>query len=246
MEILEYLARLKARRAQIDSLIAAIESDLANPSDGPALEPPANGLPAPDSFGAAIHPDTFFSLSILEAAKKFLKMVRRAQTTGAIADALGKGGLKRPDVNSLSSILVRAAKGREVVKVGKGMWGLAEFYPKAPREPEAPRKPSKQPKRRTTGRKPPTEAARAAVKSRATAQPERPQAPGGASQLTLEVLRGAGKPLHVDDVTKQVNAKGNPATRATIEGLLVTWARRNQKVRRTAPATYAYVSEAGP
>ncbi len=51
-------------------------------------------------------------------------MARRARHTTAIADAISQGGLKRPGDNVLSSILTRAAKGREVVKVGKGMWGL--------------------------------------------------------------------------------------------------------------------------
>ena len=51
---------------------------------------------------------------------KYLKMAGRAQHTKTIGEALGQGGLRRPSDNSLFSILVRAAKGREVVKTEQG------------------------------------------------------------------------------------------------------------------------------
>ena len=148
VDVQAFLTVLRARRARLDDLIAGIEAEFgAAGSDitrvGEAVSVKL-GTSAP-----AIHPDTFFGLGIGEAAKKYLKMVRRAQRTTDIADAIERGGVKRPSDNALSSILVRAAKGREVVKVSRGMWGLAEWYPKRSAEPvEAKRK------RRSRGRKP--------------------------------------------------------------------------------------------
>ena len=137
------VADLKARRARYDQLIAAVEALILGQGDVPELEPASAGS-GTSILSTAIHPDTFFGLTFNDAAKKFLKIARRAQHTTAIADAIGQGGLKRPDVNVLSSILVRAAKGREIVKVGKGMWGLPEWYPKPPKESgEERRKPRK-------------------------------------------------------------------------------------------------------
>src|SRR2546425_1154323 len=122
------LADLKSRRARLDQLIAGIEATIMGQTDvAVELEPSASGPVLP----ATIHPDTFFGLSIIEAAKKFLRIARRAQHTTAIADAISQGGLKRPTEAVLSSILVRAAKGRELTKVGRGTWGLSEWYPKA-------------------------------------------------------------------------------------------------------------------
>ncbi len=133
METVDYqavLTDLKMRRARLDAVIAAIESIIGE-ADVTPDQIPEKG----DSAGLSpsVHPDTFFGLSIAEAAKKYLKMARRAQHISAIAEAIGQGGLKKPSENVLSSILVRAAKGREVAKVGKGMWGLAEWYPKRPK-----------------------------------------------------------------------------------------------------------------
>jgi hypothetical protein len=180
---------------------------------------------------AAIHPDSFFGLSIIEGAKKYLKMVRRAQHTSAIADALARGGLKRPQESTLSSLLVRAAKGREVMKVGKAMWGLAEWYPKAPKDDngEVPQNVSKPGRKR--GR--PTTASKRA----APARPE-PTNGAGVSEMTRDVLRASGKPLHVREITGQVNARGNPATKATISSLLAVWVKKG-RVKRTAPGTFS-------
>jgi hypothetical protein len=121
---------------RLDNLIAEYEALIIGQGGGGAPEATPAGTPI-----QGIHPDTFFGLGIAEASKKYLKLVGRAQHTRIIGDALARGGIKRPSDNSLFSILVRAAKGRDVVKVGKGMWGLAEWYPKRPAEPvEAKRK----------------------------------------------------------------------------------------------------------
>jgi hypothetical protein len=237
------LADLKGRRARLDQLIAGIEADVM----GQAAEgtPVPGAGPGVGTGVVAIHPDTFFGLGIAEAAKKYLKMARRAQHTTAIADALANGGLKRPQENNVFSILARAAKGREVVKVGKGLWGLAEFYPKSPREPtESPRKSTPRPQRRTDKAKKPK--AKREPSEKVTAAERTPAPPaqsngaghGGTSQIMLDVLRSAGKPLHTRDVTEQVHARGGTATAATVAGMLGRWAKQG-KVKRTAPNTFA-------
>lgn len=247
MEIVDYqavLADLKARRTRLDSLIAGIEADIMGQAEGLGVADPAPGGPS-SSLTPTIHPDSFFGLSIIEAAKKYLKMARRAQHTSAIADALSKGGMKRPEENSLSSILIRAAKGREVSKVGRGMWGLAEWYPKPPKDNgEGARKAPTS--KRASAKKRQSEASKqAATKNRAAAKnvasktvAAQMNGAGGVSGLILEVLRAAEKPLHVRAITEQVNARGRTVTRSTIEGLLSQWVKKD-KVKRTAPGTFA-------
>ncbi len=146
------LAALKTRRARLDDLIAGIEAEFGASSDT-TITPGTGSMKLLGGTPAAIHPDTFFGLGIGEATKKYLKMVRRAQRTTDIADAIGKGGVKRPSENALSSILVRAAKGREVVKVGRAMWGLAEWYPKRSAEPLEPKRKRRSGRRKSKGQK---------------------------------------------------------------------------------------------
>jgi hypothetical protein len=241
------LEALKGRRARLDLLIAGLEAELTGQVEGGVVEPAAR---TPLSAGPmpAIHADTFFGLSIVEAAKKYLKMARRAQHTTAIADALAKGGLKRPEDGTLSSILVRAAKGREIIKVGKAMWGLSEWYPKPPKDSGEAKAGSKartkQGRKRVSAKKPQADAPtpkKATTKASAASSVTAPMngAAASVSGLILEVLEAAaGKPLHVAVITDQVNARGKAATRSTIEGLLAQWAKKD-KVKRTAPGTYA-------
>jgi hypothetical protein len=229
------VADLKARRARLDQLIAAFEALILGQGDVPELEPASAGSGA-SILPTAIHPDTFFGLSILDATKKLLKMARRAQHTAAIADAIGQGGLKRPDVNVLSSILVRAAKGREIVKVGKGMWGLPEFYPKAaPKEPAEERRKRPEPRKAPSAKK---AASKAGRPPRATQSGTPPSNGARPSDIALEVMRAAGKPLHAAEITKRVNERGVAAARLPIESFLNRQVKAG-KLQKIAPSIFA-------
>ena len=238
------LADLKARRARLDDLIAGIEAVVGGSAEvvgiGESVSVKLGMSPMP-----AIHPDSFFGLGIGEAAKKYLKMAHRAQHTAAIADALGKGGLKRPDVNVLSSILVRAAKGREVTKVGKGMWGLAEWYPKPPKEPsEERRKPRKAGRPKTTSAKKvvaPEKKAEAKAARAPQAAQEGAQNGARPSEVAVEVMRAAGKPLHAVEITKRVVERGVAASRLPIESFLSRQVKAG-KVQKVGPSVYALAS----
>lgn len=232
------LADLKAERARLDLLIAGLEAKMT----GQPISASAGSDPATSVTPAAIHADTFYGLSIIDAAKKFLKMATRAQHLGAIATALEQGGLKRPSDNVLSGILVRAAKGREVTKVGKGMWGLSEWYPKLPKEAVEKKKPEP--------RKPRAIAARSKRESTATEAKESAKVPTAAASTTSpngthppsyyadECMKASvGKPLHVRDVLKYVNDRGCPANRGTVESVLKRRVKQG-KMTQTGPSTY--------
>src|SRR5947209_20028034 len=84
------LGDLKARRAALDQAIAAIEAIVGDPG---ILALPGNSSSAATPGQVNIEPDTFFALTSVEATKKYLGMVGKAQSTGQIADALNRGGL---------------------------------------------------------------------------------------------------------------------------------------------------------
>jgi hypothetical protein len=119
------LSDLKAKRAAIDSAIAAIEAILGQGSS----------IPVPTIQGptAEIRPDSFFGMSIPEAAKKFLVMSKKPRSTQEIAEALLNGGMTSASgnfANSVGSVLNRQDKSSgEIVRVSRGLWGLAEWYP---------------------------------------------------------------------------------------------------------------------
>lgn len=239
------LADLKSRRARLDVLIGGIEATIMGQGDGSFVTPDlefstSSGVPLGP---AEIHPDTFYGLSIIAAVKKYLKLARRAQHTKAIADALSQGGLKRPADNVLSGILIRAAKGREVTKVGKGTWGLSEWYPRPPKEvkepmngrrkrPGRPRKVRLSSAKRDEPKKKTEPQAEARIPGKTTGRP---------SDIALEVMRAAGKPLHAVEITRLVNERGIVALRLPIESFLNRQVKAG-KMRKIGPSIFALAS----
>lgn len=116
------LEDLKSRRSKLDQAIAGIEAMLGEVSSS------VNSLIG--SGTVAIHPDTFIGKTIVEAASMYLRMMGRpARSTDEITVAVNRGGLP-VSKESVSAILMRDANaGGEIYKVGRGVWGLSEWYP---------------------------------------------------------------------------------------------------------------------
>lgn len=236
------LADLMARYTRLGQLIAGIRAEMGQPDSslGPELE--AGAVVPMGPVDVTLHADTFFGLSIVEAAKKYLRMARRAQHVTAIAAALEQGGLKKPTDNVLYGVLVRAAKGRDVIKVGKGMWGLSEWYPRAAKEPAVvkERRGARRAKAKTSGRS--RRAGRVARPADSRPAPAAAAQPGARlADVATEIIRGAGKPIHATEITKLVNERGVKMARLPIEGYLNKQVRAG-KLRKTAPSTFAVAS----
>ena len=135
-DVVEYkavLADLEAKRANLDHAIAAIKALI---SDGTASipVPSLNGAGgAPQQQGPPSPPgielDTFYGLNIVGATKKYLGMVRKAQSTETIAEALRSGGVVAK-TESVAAVLQRAAKAGDpdLRRPRPGMWGLSAWY----------------------------------------------------------------------------------------------------------------------
>jgi hypothetical protein len=144
------LADLIAKRDALDGAIAAIRA-----AYGLAQPAPQGGSPVGRPIDpSSIPDDAFFGLSIGEAAKKYLGIMKRKQSIREIAEALDNGGLPHSSTNffnTVATMLNRAAKGDpELVRVGRGEWGLAGWYGNRRPKPEPPRKQ----KRSKRGKKP--------------------------------------------------------------------------------------------
>lgn len=122
------LADLRAKRDQIDQAIQAIEqvrSGVAVPGGDQTAR--ASQRVAPDDPGA------FLGMTIVDAAKKLLASRRQPLKNADIAAAFKAGGLhltSAEPANTVGSVLTRRFNDvGDIVKVGRGTWGLAEWYP---------------------------------------------------------------------------------------------------------------------
>jgi hypothetical protein len=120
------LADLEAKRAELDSAIAVIKREM-----GMSAAPTQAGH-AKQSATHELTPTAFFGMSVGDAAKKYLSIVKEDRTTPAIADALLKHGLKTTSKNfsvTVFSALERKEDAGELVRPKRGLWGLPQWYP---------------------------------------------------------------------------------------------------------------------
>ena len=129
------LGDLEAKRTALDTAIASVRAALAVGSlgqsgDGTAFVGPglSNSL-----TGGEVPDGAFLGKNIPDAAKLYLEIVKKKQTSKEIALALLKGGMETASKDFPSivhAILDRARKGNNpaLVKIGT-QWGLANWYP---------------------------------------------------------------------------------------------------------------------
>lgn len=122
------LADLKAKREQIDQAIKVLEG-LRSGGPVPPLGVSGQGSPNASVDG----PGAYLGMTIPEAAKKLLTSRKQTLNNADIANALMAGGLglqSADPVNTVGSVLTRRFNQvGDIVKMGRGIWGLAEWYP---------------------------------------------------------------------------------------------------------------------
>ena len=126
------LADLRKKRAEIDNTIKVLEAmsglKLADIPSDPSLE----GEAAP-AAGVEVDAGAFLGMSIADAAMKLLGMRKRQMGNVEIAKEIVAGGLvmnSKDPVNTVGSVLTRRFNQvGDVVRVGRGTWGLKEWYP---------------------------------------------------------------------------------------------------------------------
>jgi hypothetical protein len=129
------LADLEAKKTALEATIASIRGAIAVGSlgqSGDGTGYTASALPT-SMNGGEVPAGAFFGKSIPDAAKLYLEIIKKKQTSKEIAGALLKGGMESASKNFPSivhSILDRARKAANpaFVKLGT-QWGLASWYP---------------------------------------------------------------------------------------------------------------------
>ena len=157
------LADLRNKREHLNVTIANIEQLIAMGFLKGTISPlvlgsSANGLADPtdrarptegeENLPKQVESDTFFGLSAVEAAKKYLKIVKRPTAMKEIEDALRAGGYLTNSQNFYANLYTAVMRSSDFRKVGK-KWGLAEWYiGRRPPEPVNPRKKRKSRRKR--------------------------------------------------------------------------------------------------
>ncbi len=127
------LADLRAKRDKISNTIAVLES-LRGPLGADVLSMAAPvASPGPGEGGIEETAGMYLGMSIVDATKKLLGLRKRTMGNVEIARELKAGGLiltGADPVNVIGSVLTRRFNQiGDVVKVGRGIWGLKEWYP---------------------------------------------------------------------------------------------------------------------
>ena len=117
------LADLEAKRAQLDSAIAAIKVLMEQTGAMAATSPPV-----PRIAGLSqVPPRVFLGLSISAAARMLLEMMQRRLSIPEIMQGLRSGGLNLSKYRNVYAIMrQRESDQGDVINV-KGQWGLAEW-----------------------------------------------------------------------------------------------------------------------
>jgi hypothetical protein len=114
------IADLEAKKTQIESAIQAIRAIANLGSLGIAAVPPSNSI-------AGIPSDAFLGMSIPEASKKLLALLRRRLNTTELTRLLSHGGLPEPAYSTAYAVLRRRQQQvGDIVNID-GQWGLKEW-----------------------------------------------------------------------------------------------------------------------
>ena len=131
----QLLHDLLEEREEIDRMIGWVQKRLGQaqePSEATGLA--ANASPTVSLRFPRLATDAFFRMTVPQAIKAFLNIVKRPKSAKDITAGLQGGGLIHKAKNLYATVyptLLRMEKAKEVVRVSKGEWGLAEWYPSA-------------------------------------------------------------------------------------------------------------------
>jgi hypothetical protein len=133
LDIESVIADLEAKKAAIDNAIQALRALYPAGADGAALSAIA-GVVAKSVEPDKIPSDAFFGMrSIGDAAKKYLNLVKRKQTTKQIGEALERGGFPHQSKTFYSTVYtalqrLEEQEGGDIARIGSE-WAIASWYP---------------------------------------------------------------------------------------------------------------------
>jgi hypothetical protein len=206
------LSDLEARKAQIETMIAGVKSFIA--SGVASSNGHVDGVVRPED----IPPHAFLGLSIADATRKFLDMVKSKQTLAHIMQSLEKGGLPPAKYNTVYAVLRRRENTvGDIFRMGED-WALTEWYPNSPHL----RRRGKQPKAEPATAK---EAAPAVnvlptSPSKGTRKPPTRRTGPTIGDRAEAILAQNGGPMHLNELAEKIAATGRQVSHSSLRDLL--------------------------
>lgn len=233
-----FIGALEAKRDLLDQAIASLKAAMAagglGGAEGMSFVNLAGTVVNPSIHNGEVPAGAFLRKSIPEAAKLYLSIVKKKQTTKQIADALLDGGIETSSKSfevTVGTGLYRASRtAGEIVKLKSGAWGLAEWYPAGMRTSHEAR-----------GKRKPRNARRAKQK-----EPEAPALPAASpvtkklSDRIIEMLAGD---TNLEFTKKEISeALG---VKSQIAAPVLARLQKKKLIRMSAPDTYSALQNAG-
>ncbi len=126
------ILQLLQERAELDSVIAALQKRVGGAAQNKAVLPGSNPIGGSHaSAGTMVYRGEFFNLSITKAAEKLLKRFGRPLKTPEIQEAFEKAGYEIKSKLVRPTIYTSLTRSRDFVKVLPDTWDLSERHPEA-------------------------------------------------------------------------------------------------------------------
>ncbi len=126
------LEQLEEEQQNVARLIVWVKGKMAQQDGGvQAIVETVPKQSVPMRFPRTLPSDAFFRMTVQDSIKKCLNIFRRPMTAKDITKALDEGGLTHQAKNLYATVyptLLRMHITDEVARVGKGEWGLSEWY----------------------------------------------------------------------------------------------------------------------
>ena len=116
------IASLEAQKAKLDAAIASLKA-----LDGMDIQVSAP-LISKHHGEPTISSDTFYGKTFVEAVVEYLGMTGSKQPTDKILKSVRQGGIKIMDGSAGTILRKRAQRKKDIVRVGRGEWGLQSWY----------------------------------------------------------------------------------------------------------------------
>jgi hypothetical protein len=141
----ELLAELEEEQKNIQRMIVWVKGRMQQQGEFPeavVTVGPKTGVDGRVRFPRiGIAPDTFFRMSVPDAIKKYLNIVKAPRTAQDITAGLDAGGLTHQAKNLYATVyptLLRMEHAGDVARVGNRQWALSEWYPGGRKTEKAP------------------------------------------------------------------------------------------------------------
>ncbi len=125
------LAELMEERENLDNMIAWVQKRLGRNDVGASLPNSAGESSEPRRFPRLLPSHAFFRMKVPQAIRAYLNFVKRPRSAKEITQGLKDGGFASRAKNLYATVfpsLLRMEKTEEIERVGKGEWGLSEWY----------------------------------------------------------------------------------------------------------------------